>query len=99
MASSWILEAGGDPPTIFRLPRGVAKTIGREARADFIVDAPLVSRVHCRLTAEASDQLVVEDLDSQNGTFVNGKRVDRATLRSGDRLKVGRLEFTVYVST
>jgi pSer/pThr/pTyr-binding forkhead associated (FHA) protein len=39
--------------------------------------------------------LIVEDLESQNGTFVNGKKVDRATLKSGDRLTVGRVDFTV----
>jgi|TARA_B110000263_G_scaffold220784_1_gene208850 pSer/pThr/pTyr-binding forkhead associated (FHA) protein len=60
--------------------------------ADFIVDAPLVSRVHCRVTALATGELEVTDLDSTNGTFVNGARVSTARLASGDRLQVGRLE-------
>ena len=64
------------------------------ARADFIVDAALVSRVHCRLTAGAAD-LEVVDLESTNGTFVNGARVDRALLKTGDRLGVGKVEFVV----
>jgi pSer/pThr/pTyr-binding forkhead associated (FHA) protein len=55
------------------VPAGSIKTIGRTARADFIVDAALISRLHCRLTADRSDQLVVEDLGSTNGTRVNGK--------------------------
>ena len=93
--ANWILTAGGDSPTVLRLPKGAVKTIGRAAQADFILDAPLVSRVHCRLTADASAQLVVEDLESQNGTFVNGRKIDRATLKAGDRLTVGRVEFTV----
>ncbi len=54
----------------------------------------MVSRVHCRLTAGAAD-LEVVDLDSTNGTFVNGARVDRALLKSGDRLGVGKVEFVV----
>ena len=74
------------------------KTLGRTARADFIVDAALVSRLHCRLTADRSDQLVVEDLGSTNGTLVNGKRVDRAMLRTGDKLQVGRVEFQVHAA-
>jgi pSer/pThr/pTyr-binding forkhead associated (FHA) protein len=37
----------------------------------------------------------VRDLDSTNGTFVNGKRVDEATLREGDRLGVGRVELVI----
>jgi pSer/pThr/pTyr-binding forkhead associated (FHA) protein len=68
---------------------------GRTARADFIVEAPLVSRLHCRLTSAASDQVVVEDLGSSNGTLVNGKRVDRSVLKTGDVLTVGRVEFRV----
>ena len=66
------------------MPPGSIKTIGRTARADFIVDAALISRLHCRLTADKSDQLVVEDLGSTNGTMVNGKKVDRVVLRAGD---------------
>jgi len=78
-----------------RLTPGVSRTIGRAAQADFILDAPLVSRVHCRLSVEPSAELVVTDLDSTNGTFVNGERITRATLRDGDRLAVGRVTFTV----
>lgn len=90
----WILESG-DPALTLRLPPATVKTLGRSARADFIVDAPLVSRVHCRLTAGADGQLSVDDLDSTNGTQVNGTRVTHATLRTGDRLQVGRMEFRV----
>ena len=80
---------------MLRLPENSVKTVGRTARADFIVEAPLVSRLHCRLTAAASDQLVVEDLKSTNGTLVNGKPVDRSVLKTGDVLTVGRVEFRI----
>ena len=95
----WILEtndASGDGFT-FRLPPGAVKTIGRSAGAQFIVDAPLVSRLHCQLTATA-DALQVKDLGSTNGTFVNGKRITASALRDGDRMTVGRVEFTVSKS-
>ena len=89
----WILRTGGDAPeTTFRFLPDSCKTIGRAVGADFIVDAPLVSRVHCRVTALATGELEVTDLDSTNGTFVNGARVSTARLASGDRLQVGRLE-------
>jgi len=91
----WILQSGDDPPITLRLAPESVKTIGRAPAADFIVDAPLISRVHCRLTADRSDQLVVEDLGSTNGTIVNGRKTDRGVLRAGDRLLVGRVEFTV----
>ena len=54
----------------------------------------MVSRLHCRLTAGATE-LEVIDLESTNGTFVNGQRVERSTLRDGDRLGVGRVELLV----
>jgi pSer/pThr/pTyr-binding forkhead associated (FHA) protein len=92
----WILES--DDPTIdpltFRLGPGAIKTIGRSPGAEFIVDAALVSRLHCQLTATA-ESLHVKDLGSTNGTFVNGKRIQAAQLKNGDRLAVGRLELIV----
>ena len=94
--SMWILQTSesDDIPLTFRLGAGAIKTIGRAPRADFIVDRALVSRVHCRLTA-GDENLEVQDLSSTNGTFVNGKRVKRAHISSGDRLRVGRIELKV----
>jgi pSer/pThr/pTyr-binding forkhead associated (FHA) protein len=95
----WILESddsSGDPLT-FRLPPGSVKTIGRSTGAEFMVDAALVSRLHCQLTATA-DALHVKDLGSTNGTFVNGQRIKAAQLRTGDRLSVGRMELLVSKS-
>lgn len=94
----WILQSNDEPSIVLRLPTGSVKTVGRTARADFIVDAALISRIHCRLTADRSDQLVVEDLGSTNGTLVNGKKVDRMVLKAGDRLTVGRIEFQVQAA-
>jgi pSer/pThr/pTyr-binding forkhead associated (FHA) protein len=94
----WILQSDNEPTITLRMPPGSVKTIGRTARADFIVDAALISRLHCRLTADKSDQLVVEDLGSTNGTLVNGKKVERVVLRAGDKLTVGRVEFEVKPS-
>ena len=90
----WILRTVDDdqPEQTFRILPGGVRTIGRATGADFIVDAPLVSRVHCRLTALPSGELEVHDLDSTNGTFINGSRIETARLASGDRLGVGRVE-------
>lgn len=71
---------------------GAVRTIGRSTGADFIVDAALVSRVHCRVSALPTGELEVRDLDSTNGTYVNGARVETARLASGDKLRVGRVE-------
>ena len=90
----WILRTigEGEPEQTFRILSGGVRTIGRATGADFIVDAPLVSRVHCRLTALPGGGLEVRDLESTNGTFVNDQRIDTAHLNSGDKLRVGRVE-------
>ena len=92
----WTLETDESIPdrATFRMPSGSVKTIGRSTGAEFMLDAPLVSRLHCQLTATELT-IDVKDLDSTNGTFVNGKRITSATLQAGDRLKVGRVELTV----
>ena len=92
----WLLKTdeGADPSFTFRILPGHEKTIGRATRADFIVDANMVSRLHCRVAAGAT-ALEVVDLDSTNGTFVNGSRVNRAPLKDGDRLGVGPVELVV----
>jgi len=92
----WIIETARDVelPFTFRILPGKVKTIGRASGADFIVDAGMVSRVHCRLSASAAE-LEVLDLDSTNGTYVNGLRVTRAMLKDGDQLGVGRVMFAI----
>jgi pSer/pThr/pTyr-binding forkhead associated (FHA) protein len=93
----WMLKTLADdqPEQTFRILPGGVRTVGRAVGADFIVDAALVSRVHCRLTALRGGELEVRDLESTNGTFVNGERVKTARLKAGDRLQVGRLELIV----
>src|SRR5689334_9790639 len=90
----WILRSSENSakPTTFRMTSGAVRTIGRAKGANIIIDAPLVSRVHCRLDAGKAG-IDVTDLPSTNGTFVNDKRIDRPTLVTGDRLRVGRVEF------
>lgn len=90
----WILRTVSDsePEKTFRILPGVPRTIGRSTGADFIVDAALISRVHCRLTALPTGELELRDLESTNGTYVNGERVERARLAPGDKVQVGRIE-------
>lgn len=94
----WILRStstdNGETERILRITPGTPRTIGRGPRADFVIDTGLLSRVHCCLEATEA-KLTVEDLKSTNGTFVNGRRVSRAPLHSGDRLRLGRLELVV----
>lgn len=93
----WTLQSVDpeDAGLLFRMLPGTLKTVGRAPRADFVVDAALVSRVHCRLVLNHDGQLELEDLGSTNGTFVNGRKIDKVTLRNGDKVKIGRVEFVV----
>lgn len=91
----WILRAIIDERTrTLRLPPGAERTLGRGTNADFVVGDALLSRVHCRLTA-SERQLVIEDLQSTNGTYVNDVRLRLSTLENGDRVRVGQVEFRV----
>ena len=69
-------------------------TIGSEDNNDVVLDDGTVSRHHCRIL-QHEDSFVAEDLDSTNGTFINGVRIERAFLDPGSVLAVGnsRIEF------
>jgi hypothetical protein len=67
--------------------------LGRSRECDIQVEDPNVSRRHAELRQEGSAYWIV-DLDSTNGIEVNGKRVQRAKLESGDTFTVGSTEIT-----
>jgi pSer/pThr/pTyr-binding forkhead associated (FHA) protein len=94
----WTLQSVDpeDAGLTFRMMPGTLKTMGRAPRADFVVDAALVSRVHCRFTLNDTGELELEDLGSTNGTFVNGRKVTKVLLSDGDKLTIGRVQFVVH---
>jgi pSer/pThr/pTyr-binding forkhead associated (FHA) protein len=69
--------------------------VGRQRGCGLRIPSSSVSRRHCVLQI-ADGGLTVEDLDSVNGTYVNGERVSgRQLVRPGDRLQVGPVKFRV----
>ena len=68
--------------------------IGRDAGCDFTVSSNSVSRRHARLELRAG-RLVVTDLGSANGTFVNGQRVRERVLRVGDEVRFDKESFHI----
>ncbi|MGL5173742.1 MAG: FHA domain-containing protein [Olsenella sp.] len=63
--------------------------VGRSPSSDIVVDEPYVSATHARFTIQGP-ALVLEDLDSTNGTMVNGHPIDQpVTLRDGDEVQIG----------
>jgi len=76
----------GRPVALHRLDR--PKTaIGRNGANDIHVSAPFISRFHA-VVAKGDDGVHIIDLGSTNGTFVNGERVKRQRLSSGDIIKI-----------
>jgi ABC-type multidrug transport system ATPase subunit/predicted component of type VI protein secretion system len=69
-------------------------TIGRGADNDIVLEAAQVSRHHARLIRKG-DELLLEDLGSANGTFINGQRVGRAALKADDTVSFGSLEVKI----
>jgi hypothetical protein len=65
--------------------------IGALADNDVAIPAPSVSRVHAEIRSEGEHWVIV-DLDSTNGTRVNGAPITTAPLRPGDRIRIGQVE-------
>src|ERR1700733_8602164 len=69
-------------------------TIGRAPDNDIHIDNLAVSNYHARVYSEAGS-LVVEDLNSLNGSFLNDIRVERAMLKDGDEILIGKHQILV----
>lgn len=81
------------PEVSLKLQRSPA-SVGRDREADLCLDERHVSRQHCELQ-HVEDAVVVRDMDSKNGTYVNGLKVSEAVLKPGDKLTVGAISFIV----
>ncbi len=66
--------------------------LGRSSKADIQIDQESVSRNHCKIINTGSS-IMLRDLGSTNGTYVNDELVDEYVLRDGDFIKVGRSIF------
>jgi len=66
-------------------------TVGRVEDNAFQIPEPSVSSYHCEILLRG-DQVVVKDLDSTNGTFINGQKISESPLKSGQILRLGQLE-------
>lgn len=77
--------------------KGTEMVIGRDPACQHVIDSPQVSGRHARLR-RSGDQVLIEDLRSSNGTFVNGRRIEKPVIiRDGDSIGLGSfaLEFAV----
>lgn len=73
---------------VIEIPSPVC-VLGRDPNASVHLEEESVSKQHARLTCE-NGRFVIEDLESSNGTFLNGRRIHAATeIRAGDLIRLG----------
>lgn len=87
-----LVRRGGDGETLGAFVVKARSVIGRHPQSDLVVAAQSVSRRHAQIE-QSGGAVVLTDLGSSNGTFVNGERVQRRTLRNGDRVSFGEEDF------
>jgi pSer/pThr/pTyr-binding forkhead associated (FHA) protein len=90
-----VLLRGDGSRRSFPLPGGTSM-IGRREDCHLRIPLGEVSRRHCQIETR-EEALLLRDLGSSNGTYVNGRRVQESPLLAGDVLRIGTLEFLVQV--
>ncbi len=90
-----VLVGGEANPAEIRLR--LPAILGRGRQATLVLPHPLISRNHCEI-AEYDGYLIVKDLGSLNGTFVNQRRIEQALLPPGGLLTLGPLSFRAVYS-
>lgn len=90
-ACAFRLLTGANAGTTYTIPEG-SSTVGRSSDADIHIEASDVSRRHLRVDRSGA-RVEITDLDSTNGTRVNGEPIRHATLRNGDEVLVGMQAF------
>ena len=73
-------------------------TVGRDPRADILLDDSTVSRQHAVFRRENGAYTVI-DAGSLNGTYVNRQRVDKATLKNGDEIMIGEFRLIYFTNS
>lgn len=97
-SSPWaelVVTAGNAAGMKFPLIKEVC-IIGRKEGNDICLQDPNISRIHARIEQGEQDYTVI-DMGSTNGTFVNGRRVVKTTVKPGDNIKLGKTELKFQV--
>ncbi len=89
-----VIRSGDMTGSRFTLSRDITQ-IGRHQDSDILLDDITVSRRHAEIV-RTSKSLIVRDLGSLNGTYVNQSRVDEFALQHGDELQVGKYRMVLF---
>lgn len=93
-AGGWALVADSGPEKGQIIPVKDKITIGRALECDLSILEPGLSRHHAELSL-VDDELVLTDLNSSNGTFVNGEKIQEQHLKEGDVMQFDKVRFVV----
>ncbi len=93
-----VVASGNAAGTRFELEKEVT-TVGRHENSDLLLDDVSVSRHHAVITRTASGRITLRDLNSLNGTYVNGARVEETTLHTADEVQVGKFKLVFWEAT
>ncbi len=94
-----LVVLGGKHPGQEIAVQGSEFLVGRAPECKLRPNSDMVSRRHCMITI-VEGRVTIRDLGSRNGTIVNNKKIaGEHELRTGDKLKIGPLEFEVHLST
>lgn len=91
-----VVKRGAADGSRFLLDTDLSKA-GRHPNADIFLDDVTVSRKHAEFSRNGKT-FEVRDLASLNGTYLNGVRIDSATLSNGDEVQIGKFKLTFYSS-
>src|SRR5262245_31123720 len=88
MRFEFAVRSGKEMGRTIAVSTGQSITLGRLKGCDVVVDDEAASRRHCTITGRDT-VVVVADLQSANGTFVNEKRIATVELQQGDKIRIG----------
>ena len=94
MGAQLVVTAGPDRGMVVALTEGKPLQIGRGQQPDVGLSDAYVSRLHCRVLLKG-DVLIVTDLNSAGGTYVNAEPVTERTVRVGEELQIGETHLSL----
>lgn len=96
MRARIIITKGKDKGKSFLVAEGKPITVGRSSAADISLAEPRISRIHCRFTHDGK-HIMLTDLNSTNGTFVNERKIKSVPLADGDTIRIGETVMTMHL--
>ncbi len=80
------------------LIQGGELSIGRSSGCHLRIINDAISRLHCVIKKTSADEFYLEDLNSKNGTFLNGKRIlNQIKLKNNDKVEIANIEITIHI--